>query len=345
MMTADIQVVEANNTVCFSHDHNALSLCRKPDTSTVEATTCARVLLAGCLTYVHSPTTRSSNLFAVIRQHQATNSINSADTMKTRSMTAIDDARRPTAAETIADSPFFRLFREIRDEIYDLVALSEEKLLYSITLKADQWPLKAHAAPQGAGYACSEFMVEYQDAVTRRVKALMGKGDGNGLRRSHFEPLSGSVVVVKTSEGQRAKGEYEPAQNIHAVRLVIPTILISPEVLRFEGQSKRPQGVVVFQFKFPENEQLGPLKDLPLSWEIHDSRDRGFAPPDRYNPLMQQVRGVSKTVDWKGCMRENMVWHNFFARYARVRRPQKSLVPVWSARDIASVSREQTLFV
>jgi hypothetical protein len=113
----------------------------------------------------------------------------------------------------------------------------------------------------------------------------------------------------------------------------------------FDGPLERPQAVVVFQFKFTESERLGPLQDIPLSWDKHDSRDGGFATPERYNPLVQQVRSISKKVDWKGCMRENMVWHVFFARYARIRRPQKSLVPVWRARHIASLSREQTLFV
>jgi hypothetical protein len=251
-------------------------------------------------------------------------------------MTAIDDARRATAAEATAHSPLFRLAPATRDHIWDLVALSEEEMVYSITLKAGEQPQKAYAVPRGASYACSEFMTEYQNAVKRRVIALMGKGDRNGLRLSHFEPLSESVVKVKMSEG---KPEDEPAQNIHAVRLVIPARLNT-----FDGPVGRPQAVVVFQFKFPESEQLGPLQDLPLSWDKHDSRDGGFATPERYNPLMKQVRGISKTVDWKGCMRENIVWHVFFARYARIRRPQKSSVPVWRARHLASLSREQTLF-
>jgi hypothetical protein len=286
----------------------------------------------------------TQQLFAITLQHQATRSINSAETMKTRSMTAIDDARRSTVAEATAHSPLFCLPRETRDHIYDLVALSEEKLLYKFTLKAGERPQKAYSVPRGASYACSEFMAEYRDAVERRVISLMGKGDHNGLRLSHFEPLSESVVKVKMSEG---KIEDKPAQNIHAVRLVVPALLITSEArtFGFDGPLERPQAVVVFQFKFPESERLGPLQDIPLSWDKHDSRDGGFATPERYNPLVQQVRSISKKVDWKGCMRENMVWHVFFARYTRIRRPQKSLVPVWRARHIASLSREQTLFV
>jgi hypothetical protein len=286
---------------------------------------------------------KTQQLFAIALHHQATKSVNSAETMKTRSMTAIDDARRATAAEATAHSTLFRLAPETRDHIWDLVALSEEEMVYSITLKAGEQPQKAYAVPRGASYACSEFMTEYQNAVKRRVIALIGKGDRNGLRLSHFEPLSESVVKVKMSEG---KTEDEPAQNIHAVRLVILARLITSEArtYTFDGPVEHPQAVVVFQFKFPESEQLGPLQDLPLSWDKHDSRDRGFATPERYNPLMKQVRGISKTVDWKGCMRENIVWHVFFARYARIRRPQKSSVPVWRARHLASLSREQTLF-
>jgi hypothetical protein len=267
-----------------------------------EPSTCARILLAGCFLLCESVPyslagDKTQQLFAVTPEHQSTNSNNSAETMNTRSMTAIDDVRRPTAAEAITHSPFFRLPREIRDEVYDLVALSEERMLYSITLKANERPQKAHVAPRGASYACSVFMAEYQDAVTRRVKALMGQGDGNGLRLSHFEPLSGSVVKVKMSEGE---SKDEPVQNIHAVRLVIPTLWISTKIRKFESPYTYAQAAVVFQFKFPDKEQ---------------------------------------TVDWKGCMRENMVWHNFFARYARPRRPQKSLVPVWSAQHIASLPR------
>lgn len=51
------------------------------------------------------------------------------------------DEVKPTATATTT-SPFFCLPRELRDQIYDLVALGEHKMTYDVMLRVGEPPRK-----------------------------------------------------------------------------------------------------------------------------------------------------------------------------------------------------------
>jgi hypothetical protein len=128
--------------VRLSHDHDALSTCRKAKYiwSDFERQPLGRAIFsqdvyscAGILVIFADDNTQQ--LFAITPHHRSTKSINSAETMKTRSMTAIEDARRSTAAEATtaeattaeatAHSPLFPVWRA-----QHIASLSREQTLF-----------------------------------------------------------------------------------------------------------------------------------------------------------------------------------------------------------------------
>lgn len=85
---------------------------------------------------------------------------------------------------TTTEPPFFRLPRELRDEIYDLVAMCEETLYCDITLTAGGPSQKTTHVDRGdrRTFSKSQFEVEYSAAIERRVKSLTAGRDRNGFK-------------------------------------------------------------------------------------------------------------------------------------------------------------------
>jgi hypothetical protein len=101
---------------------------------------------------------------------------------------SLDEPATDTSAHVvdapIAQSPFFRLPRELRDESYELAVLSQKTFFYDITLRADTPAQKAAYIDRGARrtFSNSQFEVEFSAVAERRIKSLVGGRDGNGLR-------------------------------------------------------------------------------------------------------------------------------------------------------------------
>lgn len=94
------------------------------------------------------------------------------------------DSSAHAVVDATAQPPFFRLPRELRDEIYDLAVVSEEKFYYDIAVRADGPAQKAMYIDRGAHrtFSNSQFEVEYSAAAERRIKSLVTGGDRCGLR-------------------------------------------------------------------------------------------------------------------------------------------------------------------
>lgn len=153
---------------------------------------------------------------------------------------AVDDAP--------AQPPFFRLPRELRDEIYDLAVMSEEKFYYDIALRADGPAQKAVYIDRGAHrtFSDSQFEVEYSTAAERRIKSLVTGGDRCGLQlegpgHPDYYPRQGEIktrqgmakaedVWLEISKGPRADGHI--GHSIHA--LVLGIRMKGPETTRLQ---------------------------------------------------------------------------------------------------------------
>lgn len=233
---------------------------------------------------------------------------------------AVDDAP--------AQPPFFRLPRELRDEICDLAVMSEEKFYYDIALRADGPARKAVYIDRGAHrtFSDSQFEVEYSTAAERRIKSLVTGGDRCGLQlegpgHPDYYPRQGEIkcrqgmakaedVWLEISKGPRADGHI--GHSIHA--LVLGIRMKGPETTRLQ-----PGPSVIFKFKFPDKAELGPRLRFDCYWDM-------YAPPTQMDGILhfpsgddsvvQQILSISSGVDWKGSFREYMLLHRYVVRYA-----------------------------
>jgi hypothetical protein len=233
---------------------------------------------------------------------------------------ATDNAKTTVAVNVLRDkkgadaatAPFFHLPRELRDEVYDLVALSAHTTYYDITLEANKQPRKMAYVTKGG----SQFEVEYAAAAERRIKSLLVAGDRSGLQLCSPDPRLhawGQAQQVKAedhwlegSQGRRADGSY--GQNIHAIILVVP---LAPNANTHDLD--RPS-TVVFAFRFPGKEELGPRLRFDAYWH---QKSRGLTFPSVNSSAVQELLRIAQQVVWTGSIREYMMWRRYVVSYVR----------------------------
>lgn len=234
-------------------------------------------------------------------------------------ISCIHEATDEATQTATAISPFFRLPRELRDEICELAALSEHKLYCEIALRAEAPPQKTFHAGCDAhrAFPNSQFEFEYAAAVERRVKSLQAGSDLNGFK---LWPPGLLEYVVKTRGQRMVKAEEvwleyseglgedgHAGFNIHAIALVLPLSGTTA------GDLERS---ATFKFQFPDKAELGPRLRLDCywerrEWEVKDSLH--FHSDD--GSVVQRVLGMAKEVNWKGSVREYMLWQRYILKY------------------------------
>ena len=240
----------------------------------------------------------------------------------------IDDGTGEADDTAATISPFFRLPRELRDEIYELAALSEETLYCNITLRADGPAQKTSHAGRDAHrtFAHSQFESEYSAAVERRIKSLVTGSDRNGLqlfvpgpsknRKSGGLEVKAEEIWLEVSKGQQEDGKVR--HSVHTLMLAIP--LMSPDgmtTLEYISSATKMSQFVTFALKFPEKEELGPCLRFDCHWDgDKDANDRLLFLSDD-GSISQQVLNVAKEMDWKGSVREYMLWQRYIVKYVR----------------------------
>ena len=261
--------------------------------------------------------------------------------MNTTSIANVDDNDTVTAiatntlsngtddAERTITSPFFSLPRELRDEIYALAALDEQTLYCEITLTADGPSQKTAHAYCGARrtFPNSQYEVEYSAAIERRVKNLVTGRDRNGSYLSGPGPVAGvsrdgkhakaEEIWLEVSDGQQDDGQIK--RNIHALMLEIPVWPCRhPRVCNNSGMPISYDPSVVFAFKFPEQAALGPRRRFDCYWNADmERRAEILLFPSDDGSVSQQVLSIAKEVNWKGSVREYMMWQRYVVEYAR----------------------------
>lgn len=152
---------------------------------------------------------------------------------------------------TTAQSPFFRLPRELRDAINGLVALDTEPLRYELSSKTGQpiqkkapitsdvgsgcpplegekeayegivrvWQRTENTASEnGLDRVCKQFIVEYSATLERRIESLISFGLGEP-RLADFFWMRGKWVRLESS---RAGSSTAPS--IHALTIPVPVV-------------------------------------------------------------------------------------------------------------------------
>lgn len=89
----------------------------------------------------------------------------------------IHDETEEDVRTAAAIPPFFRLLRELHDEIYELAALNEEMFYYNIELRADRPAQKAAYIDRGASrtFSKSQFELEYLAAVGKTCQVACNR--------------------------------------------------------------------------------------------------------------------------------------------------------------------------
>ena len=251
---------------------------------------------------------------------------------------ATDSSAHTTNVAT-TQPPFFRLPRELRDEIYDLVAMSEETLYCDITLREDGPSQKTTYVDRGdhRTFSKSQFEVEYSAAIEKRAKSLIAGRDRNGLQMwglgrpeyvmgADARMVKAKEVWLEASMGPRENGRI--SHNIHALVFVAPLLGLGYTAIGLEHS-------VVFKFKFPDKVELGPRLRLDCYWyKYGPEQGENLHIRSVDDSVVQQVLGIAKGMNWKGLVREYMLWQRFIVKYVH-RGPSGSFADgggSWGAR-------------
>lgn len=230
-----------------------------------------------------------------------------------------------------AKLPLLRLPRELRDNIYDLLALSEDQLHLRIVLGKGSKPQKLFFTAEAfgrndrlvktdytdLGRTSSQLRQEYAVALERRVRLLMTTRDLAGNRLGAPGKNQQVDVTARLHISQAKRADEPIAQNVHA--LTIPVRFSDWTRVQWARDSwdlgERPSLVV--HFAIDEDEVLeargciqGPLLDVGQT-----ARDDLFNWPEGAVPATKQVVNTAKATDWKGSFGFYALWHNYVMRY------------------------------
>jgi hypothetical protein len=114
-------------------------------------------------------------------------------------------------------------------------------------------------------------------------------------------------VWLEVSKGPRENGHI--SHNIHALVFVAPLLGLGYTTIGLKDS-------VVFKFKFPDKVELGPRLRLDCYWYKYGPElgDNLHIRSDD-DSLGQQVLSIAKGMNWKGLVREHMLWQRFIVKY------------------------------
>lgn len=234
----------------------------------------------------------------------------------TKDATAEDDG-----SEATANSPLFRLARELRDSIYDRIMLKESAIHYEIALEAGKEPQISAFTTGGAGRACQQLRAEYAAAVERYVGRLISHKNDDGCRLTR--PKSETYVTASSADGDQPQleiswthsGDLESSQSIRTITISLPI-----QFPAAPGQGLRHEGPTLFlTFKLMGSKEYGSSERLGIPWKTKGFEAKLYYMfPSALGPALQRVMATAKAVNWKGSLREYMLWQTQFVRFARV---------------------------
>lgn len=224
----------------------------------------------------------------------------------------------------LGESPLFRLPRELRDNISDLLALSEDRLNLRILLKKGSKPQKTVFVAKGFNSVCSQLRQEYTEALERRLKLLMVGKDlaGNQLNGADGHDGHAPVAHLHISQAQGANGSSQ-----HSHSLTLPVELFNRTRASWEqaaraqwAQATRDlvvQPLLIFTFA-AESEVVEPgshgfvecsrVRDGKLHRSLFEWPENAAFP-------LQQIVRTAKATDWRGSTGLFLFWHSYLLRH------------------------------
>lgn len=219
-----------------------------------------------------------------------------------------------------ANSPLFRLARELRDNIYDRVMLEESAIHYEIALEAGKKPQTSAFTTGGAGRACKQFRAEYAAAVERYVGRLISERNDDGCRlpTPKGETYKAGFPAEKDPPQLEISWTHssglESSQIIRTITFSLP-IRFPPTPVEYI-QRKGP--TLLITFKLMGSKEYGSSERLEILWKPKEWGRFYHTFPSALGPSLERVMATAKAVNWKGSLREYMLWQTQFVRFARV---------------------------
>lgn len=207
---------------------------------------------------------------------------------------------------------------ELRDMIYDEVALEEKTLGVQVTLDQGPEP-QAHAYTTSAlGRTCSTIREEYARRVQHRVKEVLKENDAT--RFSSDEPVMARVSSkrgIHIAERKTAKGSY--VQTGEAWTAVIPV------ASRLDNGSRSSNLVItIASSSTAKYNKFFPIVDRAdeKAWTKHqDDLDLDCAASDLHTLISSK--------DWKNCTQ----WRNLWEEYNEIFSRTNSVLPLREQKD------------
>ena len=82
---------------------------------------------------------------------------------------------------------------------------------------------------------------------------------------------------------------------------------------------------VIFAFKFPDRAELGSRLRFDCYWDKTGANDVDYLRlPSDDGSILQQVLSVARGMNWKGSVREYLLWQRYVVEYARRGIPRRS---------------------
>lgn len=234
------------------------------------------------------------------------------------------DATNENVAGPNANLPLFRLPRELRNMIYNLVIESEAAFHYDFALQAAQKPQISVFAIGGVSHTCKQLKTEYKATVEQHIKKLMSQKVYRGVRLEECGPSRAwprDFPVLKIIQTQRVVGEVG-AKYVHMIKVhvaIIPDWFRSPD--KGNDAHRGRFSTLVFMFMFPGLAELPTRRHHKIQWDdwMNSGKDRAcFEIPSDLYPAVQQVIKVAKGVDWKGSLRDYLLWQSYFVRCVKL---------------------------
>lgn len=223
-------------------------------------------------------------------------------------LTKVDKASAPKPS-----TPLFRLPRELRDEVYNLVIPSEIEIHYVLTLEPGKRPQTTiFAATHGVAHTCHQLRDEYSAAVEPYVKKLVqgqyiGRAELSGPGPDN-EYLVLEIPQFEITRAPRVEldAEIERTQQIQAIKIDVP--------VRERGHTSRKLTTLILSFSFAGFKEDDCHERFDILWKKESNT---LDIPASLAPSLAQIIETARAVDWKGSLREKLLWQTYFVRHAK----------------------------
>lgn len=214
------------------------------------------------------------------------------------------------AADPGADTSIMRLPREIRDQIWDSAVADDDRIFLNIKLTGQKTKPRVYSYTRNALCRTSvQVRREYLEAVRRRIKSIMGRGDSKGLTMGNPGMGNDSFnrrIQVQASRMRRIQGDL--VQHIYGMSFCS----------RLQHAVVLGKGVGIPNFRDESHD--GMIVRFEVDRKLVLDRQALMGCPKSVDKLQaalaaEVISDPVKATDWKGSLGYLVLWKRYVERY------------------------------